>query len=169
MIPSQQEKTHAHSFVLGPELRIQYTHTCVNNSEHHRFELDTHTLRFSQEFILQLLRIHVGKLFLANEFDFNASTYTTRNPWEFDMYLLPLGWYTQPPPPFAIEKPSCGHLSESLVPAPACLSHPKGPNLDKDKLQSHLKFSVSLESFNLDLQNSPQKKRFGGWLACNLA
>ena len=26
MVPSQQEKIHAHSFVLGPESRIQYTH-----------------------------------------------------------------------------------------------------------------------------------------------
>ena len=33
----QQAKIHAHSFVLGPELRIQYMYTYVNNSEHHRF------------------------------------------------------------------------------------------------------------------------------------
>ena len=36
---------------LGLELRIQYTYTYVNNSEHHRFELDTHTLRFSKDII----------------------------------------------------------------------------------------------------------------------
>ena len=34
-LPCQQEKTFAHSFVLGPELLIQYTYTYVKNSEHH--------------------------------------------------------------------------------------------------------------------------------------
>ena len=38
-VPSQQEKIHAHSFVLGPELRIQYTYTYVKHSEHHRFRI----------------------------------------------------------------------------------------------------------------------------------
>ena len=33
---------------------------------------------------------------------------------------------------------------------------PKGPKIEK--IQSHLKISISIESFNLDLQNSPQKK-----------
>ena len=41
--------------------------------------------------------------------------------------------------------------------------NPKGPNLEK--IQSRLKFSISLEIFNLDLQNSPQKIGVGGWLA----
>ena len=36
-LPPQQEKIHAHSFVLGPELWIQYTYTLVQNSENHRF------------------------------------------------------------------------------------------------------------------------------------
>ena len=30
-------KRYMHSFVMGPELRIQYTYTYVNNSEQHRF------------------------------------------------------------------------------------------------------------------------------------
>ena len=42
VVPSQQEKIHARSFVLRPKLRIQYTYAYVNNSEH----IDT--LRFSQ-------------------------------------------------------------------------------------------------------------------------
>ena len=33
--------------------------------------------------------------------------------------------------------------------------NPKGPNLEK--IQDRLKFSISLENFNPDLQNSPQK------------
>ena len=37
LIPSQQEEIHAHSFVLEPELRIQYTYTQVKKSERHRF------------------------------------------------------------------------------------------------------------------------------------
>ena len=36
-LPSKQEKIHAHCFVSRPELRIQYTYTYANNSEHHRF------------------------------------------------------------------------------------------------------------------------------------
>ena len=36
-LPSQQEKIHVHSFVLEPELEIQYTYTYVKNSERHRF------------------------------------------------------------------------------------------------------------------------------------
>ena len=35
--------------------------------------------------------------------------------------------------------------------------NPKGPNLEK--IQDRLKFSISLENFNPDLQNSPQKNR----------
>ena len=35
-LPSQQENTCA-SFVLGPELQIQYRYTYVKNSEHQRF------------------------------------------------------------------------------------------------------------------------------------
>ena len=42
---------------------------------------------------------------------------------------------------------------------------PKGPKIEKK--QSRVKFSISLENFNLDLQNSPTKLGFGGWLACN--
>ena len=38
-VPSQQENIHAHSFVLGPELRIQYTYTYVKNYEHYQFRL----------------------------------------------------------------------------------------------------------------------------------
>ena len=34
------------------------------------------------------------------------------------------------------------------------------------KMQSRLKFSISLEIFNLDLQNSPQK--IGGWWVARL-
>ena len=36
-LPSQQERIHAHSFVLGPELRIQYTYTYMKDAEHDRF------------------------------------------------------------------------------------------------------------------------------------
>ena len=39
----------------------------------------------------------------------------------------------------------------------------KGPKIEK--FQSRLKFSISIENFNPDLQNSPQKKGFDGWLA----
>ena len=49
MLPSQQEKIHAHSFVLGPELRIQYIYTYVKNLSTIDFEFDARTLRFSQE------------------------------------------------------------------------------------------------------------------------
>ena len=50
---SEQEKTHAHSFVLRPELRIQYTYTNVKTIlSTIDFELDTHTSRFLQEFVL---------------------------------------------------------------------------------------------------------------------
>ena len=52
IVPSQQGKIHAHSFVLRPKLWIQYTYTYVKNSEHHQFELDTYSSRFSQEFLL---------------------------------------------------------------------------------------------------------------------
>ena len=34
---------------------------------------------------------------------------------------------------------------------------PKGPKIEK--IQSRLKFSIPLEHFNLDIQNSPQKNR----------
>ena len=47
---------------------------------------------------------------------------------------------------------------------------PKGPNLEKFKIawnfQDRLKFSISLEIFNLDLRNSPQK--IGGWWVARL-
>ena len=54
----------------------------------------------------------------------------------------------------------------------ATLNGPKGPNLEKFQVfawnfQSRLKFSISLENFNLDLQNSPQKIGVCGWLARN--
>ena len=43
-------------------------------------------------------------------------------------------------------------------------TNPKGPNLEKkfkiaSNFQSRLKISISLEIFNPDLQNSPQKNR----------
>ena len=41
---------------------------------------------------------------------------------------------------------------------------PKGPNLEKN--QDRLKFSISLEIFNPDLQNSPQK--IGVWWVARL-
>ena len=59
-LPSQQEKDTCAFYVLGPEipeLRSQYTYTCMKSSEHPRFELDTRTLRFSQEFTLYQIRI----------------------------------------------------------------------------------------------------------------
>ena len=53
--------------------------------------------------------------------------------------------------------PGRGFLGTSV----AC--YPKGPNLEN--IQSRLKFSISLEIFNLDLQNSPPN--IGGWwVAC---
>ena len=60
--------------------------------------------------------------------------------------------------------------SFSIVVAPffALFSHfwdvPKGPNLEK--IQDRLKFSISLEIFNPDLQNSPQK--IGVWWVARL-
>ena len=60
--------------------------------------------------------------------------------------------------------------------------NPEGPNLEENQsrlnawklqvfawnFQSRLKTSISLEMFNLDLENSPQKKKgFGGRLAWN--
>ena len=46
--------------------------------------------------------------------------------------------------------------------ADTVFADPKGPNLEKN--QTRLKFSISLEMFNLDLQNSPQKIAFW-WVA----
>ena len=39
---------------------------------------------------------------------------------------------------------------------------PKGPKIEE--IKSRLKFKISIEIFNLELQNSPQKKGFGGRL-----
>ena len=44
------------------------------------------------------------------------------------------------------------------------LQYPKGPKFEK--FQSRLKCSISLEMFNLDLQNSPQKKSRFWWAVC---
>ena len=44
---------------------------------------------------------------------------------------------------------------------------PKGPKILKT-LQSPLKFSISLEIFNLDLQNSPHTHKIGVWWAARL-
>ena len=47
--------------------------------------------------------------------------------------------------------------SESMEASPRHEVNPKSPNLEKK--QSRLKFSVSLENFKLDFQNSPPKTR----------
>ena len=44
------------------------------------------------------------------------------------------------------------------------LRFPKRPNLEKMRVSLAIEsFTFSLENFNLDLQNSPQKKGFGVW------
>ena len=50
---------HAHSFVLRTEIGIQCTYTYVNNSQHHRAELDTHILRLSQGFLLCQIGVYI--------------------------------------------------------------------------------------------------------------
>ena len=72
-------RKHAHSFVSGPELRIQYTYTCVRNSEHHRLELDIHTSPLSQEFILQAYRHTYVEHFSVSDLELNTNTYQSRN------------------------------------------------------------------------------------------
>ena len=47
------------SFVLEPEVRIQYTYTYVKILSTIDFELDTRPLRFPQEFTLLQIRIHI--------------------------------------------------------------------------------------------------------------
>ena len=49
-----------------------------------------------------------------------------------------------------ISKSACGKYGRSLSP-----QNPKGPKIEKN--QSRLKISISIEHFNLDLQNCPQK------------
>ena len=50
------------------------------------------------------------------------------------------------------------------VAGPVAPNRPKGPNLEN--FQSHLKFPISLENFNPDLQNSPHK--IGVWWVARL-
>ena len=45
MLPFQQEKILAHSFVLGAELGTRYTYTYVKDSEHHRLRILIHLSR----------------------------------------------------------------------------------------------------------------------------
>ena len=78
-IPSQEEKIHAHSFVLEPELRIQYTYIYVNNSECHRFWIRyTHLAFFAIIFLVTDMNTHTWKTLLDNEFEFNSNTYTSK-------------------------------------------------------------------------------------------
>ena len=52
-LPSQQEKIHAHSFVLTLELGIQYTYIYIwKILSTIDFQLDARSSRFSQEFTL---------------------------------------------------------------------------------------------------------------------
>ena len=76
-ISSQQTYTCAF-FDSGPELGIQYTYPCVNNSEHHRFELE----HIPRPFLRNLgpranTNTHV-KIF-SFEFEFNTNTYTQKS------------------------------------------------------------------------------------------
>ena len=89
LIPSQQAKIHAHSF-LGPELGIQYTYTYkyLNNAERHRFWIRcTYPVLFALS--LTDTNTHMWKRFLANEFEFKTNTHTSRNRQEYEMYLFP--------------------------------------------------------------------------------
>ena len=88
-VPSQQEKIHAHSFVLGPELVIQYIYTYVKNSEHHRFRIRYTYLAFLAGICLVPgTNTHAWKVFLVNEFEFNTNTYTSKFHREFELYYF---------------------------------------------------------------------------------
>ena len=74
--PSQLEK-HAHSFVLGLELGIQYTYTYVKILSAALIELEMHTSPLSQEFFLHSrYECAYVKHFFVTEFEFDTSTYT---------------------------------------------------------------------------------------------
>ena len=62
-------KIHAHSFVLRPELRIQYTCTYIKNSEHHQFWIRcTYLVFLLQEMILQQIRMPIREDVLGQQF-----------------------------------------------------------------------------------------------------
>ena len=81
-IPSQQEKIHAHSFVLRRELRIQYTYTYVKNSEHLRFLIRyTYLALFAGICRVTDTNTHMRKKFLVNELEFKKKCiYVKKSP-----------------------------------------------------------------------------------------
>ena len=70
-------KIHEHSFVLGRDLGIQDTYTSVKNSEHQRFELESHSL--FQNFSLNRHGYTYMKVFLASNSELNTNTYISKN------------------------------------------------------------------------------------------
>ena len=81
--PSQQEKIHAHCFVLGPALRIQYTYIYVKHYHHdyepHPFWIRyTYLALFAGIYLITDTNTHTWKMLLANEFELNTHTYTSK-------------------------------------------------------------------------------------------
>ena len=78
-VPSQQEKIHAHSFVLEPELRIQYTYTYAKHSGCHRFWIRyTYLALFAIIYLVTDMNTHTWTILLVNAFKFNTNTYTSK-------------------------------------------------------------------------------------------